>query len=206
MLAGGEERIQGAGADLGAHPEPGVGDGNHDVVALRDPRMLGCEKGIEMHILGFDAENTAFGHRFAGVDAELEHGAFHLDRVDQRRPRWPMLDDVEGHFGADDPLDQVLHGHHERGNVRHLGPENLTPRESQQAADEPATLLRRADDLARQSAAVFVGDSFLGEEPRIAGDDGQQIVELMRDSGGEVPDRTRVAAIVSALLRRPAVP
>ena len=79
----------------------------------------------------------------------------------------------------------------------------LAPRERQQAADEPATLLRRADDLARERAAVFVGNSFLGEEPRIAGDDGQQIVELMRDPGGEVPDGLKSLRLSQLFLAGP---
>ena len=107
---------------------------------------------------------------------------------------------------ADEPSEERLRVAHELVQIDHLGTEKLPPAERQQLPRHRRRRFGRLPNLLGGFAAVWV-EHLAQQQINIAENDGQQIVEIVRDAAGKTPDRfhllrlTQLLVAVGQLLR-----
>ncbi len=198
-VAGGEEGIEDAREVGRIDAVTRVGDEHFNRVRLaiepranREPprwpvphRLFAVQNQIEQRLL----ELSAIGDRLRQPGLELGH---ELDVVE------PQVVAAQRQHAAD-----------EIGNVLRHSRRALTPREREQVADDPRGALRflgnAAEVLAelRRDARVRIGlEQFLFEQLRVADDAGEWVVQLVRHTGHELPDRGKLLGLEQLRLRR----
>ena len=192
---GGEEGLERALGDLGRHAEPGVGDGQLDIVSVWNVGI-----GLDPHRAAGEAQHAAVGHGVAGVDREVEHRDLELGRVGHHRHHRvveveALLDPRAEHVAQQRPhvLDQ-------RRDVRRPDLEPLHPAEREQLAGQPGTALGGGEGIVGIALELGVRRA-LGDDVEPADDDRQQIVEVVRDAAGQLPQRLHLLALAKLLLR-----
>ena len=83
--------------------------------------------------------------------------------------------------------------------------QRLAARERQQAAIEIGAAQRRAQRLVDGFGRVGIPADLLAQQVEIADDDGEQVVEVVRQAAGELPDRLHLLALAQLLLQQLAV-
>ncbi len=155
---------------------------------------------VELHVRGLDGEPAALRHRVARVDDQvddhlLELAGVRLHAVQARRRHHRQLDVL-----ADQPAQHRLHGGHHRVQVEHLGLQHLLAAEGQELPGERGGAVRgRAHE---RGVAV---DRVLRPQPRqdhlgAPRDDGEQVVEVVRDAAREPADRLHLLGLAELLL------
>ena len=143
---------------------------------------------VEGHVPGLDRDPPATGHRVPGIDDEVEHRRLELRWIDLRRgeDRAQRRDHLD--LLADNPMHQVFDINDQLVQIDGVGTGDLPSRIGQELPDEVLSSLRRSHGALRQAF------DFLGVAPRpqdqieIAEDDGQEIVEIVRDPSGQLTD------------------
>src|SRR5574338_81701 len=184
---GGEEGFERALLHFGAHPAAGIGDADLHIIAGADIADL---VGGDLHVAGVDAHHSLAVHRVAGVDREVENRMLELVRVDISGPGIGGEIDLDADALAERPVAQVGHPRNQLAAVDPLWEQRLGPGEGQQPAGQrggPGRTLHRILQLHQHFAPRTV-ESALGQvDP--ADDDGEHIIEVVRDAAGELPDR-----------------
>ena len=135
-----------------------------------------------------DAEAAAVGHRVAGVDGQVEEGVLELVGVHQG---------VEFLGGQVEPHGDALGegARQQRGHVMHQGAhldgargEGLLAREGEQAADQLGAAAGRRQGRVEVVLEALVGRELVPQRGQVAGDDGEQVVEVVGEAAGELAD------------------
>jgi hypothetical protein len=186
---GGEERIESARHRFRRHARAGVFDDEDDIVPRCQGRAGSTVMAVEHPVHGLDNEAPARGHRIAGVDRQIEQRALALGEVGRGEP------EIAGKAGVDDDVlaqgttQEFDHAGDHGVGVDRLRPQGLAPRKGEEAGGQRGgTKGARHRDVGRAPLGR------IGRQPPLqtldpAHDDGQQIVEIMRDAAGELPDR-----------------
>ena len=85
----------------------GVGDLDHDVVALEDHGAVAVEVAVEADVAGGDADLAAAGHGVAGVDDQVHDHLLELALVDADRRQVAAVLDPQRHVLAQQAAQQV---------------------------------------------------------------------------------------------------
>ena len=191
---GGEKGLHRRFAHFGRHAEPGVADGDADIVARRQARGRG-------RAIGADAQRAAIGHGVPAVDRDVEDRKLQLVGVGADGGQIGGQIDRQGDARAHGARQQRLHARDQVGQVHRRGRERLAPREGQQPLHQ---YLRRLGRLQRHAGVAV--DRFgraLGRQDQVQpGDDrGQQIVEVMRDMAGQLAHRLHLLELADHVLR-----
>ncbi|MNL06838.1 hypothetical protein D3C87_1274870 [compost metagenome] len=138
--------------------------------------------------IGADPYIAALGQRIAGVDHQVEHGAFELDRVDQGDRRFRGQFQFQGDALADGAHQQFLERTHMLVDVHGPGVEGLLTREGEQAMSQGGGAHGRTQGrfgVELNLVGARGRDAFLDQLQ--AGDDaGEQIVEVMGDAARQL--------------------
>ena len=181
---GGEEGLEHALQHRRLDALAGVADVDLHVVARRHLDHAG-ERGVELAQRNGDRQLAAFGHGVAGVDREVEDGVLELVRVDQGVQRRAGQAQVDADRLAQRAREQVRHVVDQRTDLHRGRRERLPAREGEEPPDQlgtaPRRLQRRIDELRARTAAHA-----LLQRGQVADDDGEQVVEVMREPAGEL--------------------
>ena len=159
-----------------------------------------------MRVRRLDRELAALGHRIACVDGEVEQRAFQLVRIDRHAPQAAREHRLDRDVLADRAADQVGHAGDQPVDVGGLRIQRLAPREREQLLgqrDGALCAARHLIDRAPQFAVV--GRSVAPDRFEIADDDGEQVVEVVRDAAGELADRLHLLRLPQLFLDQAAL-
>jgi hypothetical protein len=152
--------------------------------------VLGCRfRRIDFAIFRLDRQGAPFRHRIASIDGQIYQRVFELARVHKGRPRLAGKYRLDTDALAKRAAEQIGHPCDQRIHVDHLRRQRLASREGEQAVGQQCGArgaTHRRGDMALQ---LVVGWETMLEVFQIAEDDRQQIVEIVRDTAGELADR-----------------
>ena len=151
---------------------------------------------------GLDRERAAVGHRVAGVDREVDHHLLELRAVGEHG-----REAVGGeHRDLDVAADQPAEHRHERARdlveVEQHRLQHLPACERQQLPGQRRGALGRALDLLELVRPRPRADPVAGDL-RVAADDRQQVVEVVRDPARELADRLHLLRLAELVLEHP---
>ena len=193
---GGEERLEHLGHEVGRHAGAGVGHADAEVLPRRHVVLAGTDL-VHPPVGGLDGDAAAIRHGVARVDAEVQQGVLQLARVDQSWPDSRQAHHFQMDMRADRTADELLHVGDQAVHVRGLGVEGLAPGEGEEAVRQGSGALGRA--LGHRHVAVEVAHAALRHsglhQLQRAGDAGQQVVEVVRQPTGQLPDRLHLLGL-----------
>ena len=123
-----------------------------------------------------------------------------LHAIDIRRERGDQRD-----VFADQAAQQLLDLPHERVEIDDLRLQHLPAAEGEQLAGERRGALARRLNLLEVRAQPIALRDLVEHQRAVAEDGGQQIVEIVRDAAGELPDRLHLLRLAQLLLEPPAL-
>ncbi|MNS68183.1 hypothetical protein D3C72_1014570 [compost metagenome] len=190
--------------DRVGHAGAAVGDGERDEAAagVGVAQFLAHGGGQGVAGLGAKVQAPALGHGVARVDGDVQQRRFELARVGAHGGA--------GVVGVDLDLDALVEraAQHVGERVQHLphvdrvGLQHLAPREGQQLARELGAAPAGARGGGHELLRVAVGRELrqLFEHLQVALDDGEQVVEVVRDAAGELAHALQALRVVQRLL------
>jgi hypothetical protein len=153
---------------------------------------------------------ASLGHGRLGVESEVEQHVLDLMRVDEGRPKPGAEHRLDVDILAEGAVEDLDHVGHEAVEVDPRRLQRLPPRESKQALRELRgaigaleSRLHRFRQLAAQlghGARIGSIDEGAPHGVEIANDDGEKIVEVMRDAAREQADRLHLLRLAKRLL------
>ena len=201
---GGEERIECPGFDVFRHACARVGHCEHDVLARYDLDLRGGILVVEMHVRCLDRKLAAARHGVPGIDRKIENREFKLVGIGKRAPDAAAQHRLHGHLLAERAPQKVRHARDEAANIDGLGIERLLAREGQKPLRQRFRAARALHDVSGKTTQPCDIDGIAVERPGhrfdIADDDRQQIVEIVRDAAGELPNALHLLRLARALV------
>ena len=197
---GGEKRLEDMGLSFGIHAHAGVADGQHHVLArLR----WGVQAGIafvERDIGGLDGEFAALRHGIAGVDRQIHDDLFDLAGIGAHRAQFRARDHYQIDVFADQPGEQFEVFGDDGVQIEDLGSEHLLAAESQKLPGEGGGAIGGIGNLLGRPAHAGVGPDAIQQKFGVAGDDHQQIVEVVGNAAGQTTDGFHFLRLAKLLL------
>ena len=176
-------------------PAAGVGDRQLDIGA-------GLKLGIvvDSPLAGAERQRSAFGHRIARIDRQVQHRDLDLGRVGQHRRQVRI--EVENLFDArpQHVAKQRPHFLDQRRDIGRLDLQPLDPAERQQLRRKPGAAFRCGKRIGGIVCQPLVAD-LLGDQVEPADHNGEQIVEVVRDAAGQLAKRFHLLALAKLVLR-----
>ena len=151
---------------------------------------------------GANDQPAAGRHRVAGVHRQVHQHLLELRPVAEHRQRRRRRLQHELDVLADQPAHQPPDLAHDDVDVEHFGPEHLLAAERQELPRQQAGAMRGPLDLVEILGAEVGRVERRRHELGIAGDDGQQVVEVVRDAAGEPADRLHLHRLRELFLGR----
>ena len=182
---GGEERFDHARQEIGRNAAAGIGDGERDIVAGGAVRRV---VGGQRNILRRNRYASAIGHGIAGIDREIDQRQFELGFVDADRPRRGGNIDQEFDIDMHGAGQHVANGGNRSGEADHGRVQRQRARERQQLPRQILAAGRRHFDGLQGADVARLAQALL-QALCVPADDHQEIVEVVGDAAGELPDR-----------------
>ncbi len=178
---GGEERLEQTPLRLFVHAGAGVRYRQHHVPPGHHHFVV-KDGVLERDVLRFDRDAPAAGHRVARVHHEVHHDLLEMAAIAQRhRQRWRQRElDVE--MLADQPAQHAGHVRDQHVDIEVRRVHHLLAAEGQQLLRQPGGAPGRLDDLAEIRHVLLAERLVPGDELGETENDGQQVVEVMRDA------------------------
>ena len=199
---GRKEGVEHFDQDFRRHAGAGVGDRNGDVVAGVQAFVMARFGFAQRRMAGRQDQSTAMRHGIARIDGQVENGAFELRLVTQRSAYAVGQLHLEPHLLAQRAAQQVFHRADQCVDIDRARVERLAPRERQQTLNERGCTMRRL--CCRTHVAIeVVGAAQRDAAPHDldrAGDALQQVIEVVRDAAGELPDGFHLLALAQPRL------
>ena len=177
----------------------GVADRDRDEVAAR--RGTQTVGGDRLDPGRGDEEPPLAVHRVAGVDREIHDGGVELARIGMNPERFAGEIGLDRDPRAEQRARHLAHAAEIGDDVEGFGPERLPTGEGEQLTGQPGRAGRRVGNRLEVAAAAVFGETGPTQEIDRAADDGQQIVEVMGDSPGQLADRLHFLRLAQLLLR-----
>ena len=150
--------------------------------------MFFAIKIIDDHVARLERQFAAFGHGVARIDREIQNRVLELGLIDQCLPEARRRFHMDFDRLAEAALQQIEHPDQHAVGVRRLGLESLLPGERKQAVGELDPAHDRIDRPARPVGILRVVLEVVGDQFEIAEDRGQKIIEIVRDTAGQLTD------------------
>ena len=173
LALGGEERVERVRRDVGRH-------------AL--PRVLDGQPHAGVDDIGADRQLAAGGHRVAGVEREVEQDLLDAPAPQRDRRRLAHEDHAQVDELARRAPQQRLRALDRAVDVAGLRVVLGPTAEDEHLARQLRPALGRRHDLARLGAQVRAVGEPAVEQPRVAADHRQQVVEVVRHAARELSE------------------
>ena len=198
---GGEERIEHPFQVLGRNSGAGVAHRDHDIGSRRDLDIHVRIGLIEIDVLGLDREAAAVRHGVARIQRQIENGGGELVRIDQRRPGIVGQQRIDLDLLAERRAQQLHRFEHQTVDVDLARLQRLFARKGQQMFGQLAAAFGGLVDHPGDGFEFgAIGDG-LGQDSDGPGDDGQNVVEVVRDAAGQLADRFHLLGLAVLRLR-----
>jgi len=171
----GEERIEHFRGDVVGNPHTGILHG------YRDPSLV-------LDISRADDHRTSFGHGVTGIDDEVHERRLQLVGVNDDVPDIFRDIDRQRDGAAESAVEHVPERFEPRRQIDGLRLQSLPSGEGQQLAGQRCGALGSAIDRLQGTKRLFARD-VLSDGVNAAGNDHQQIVEVVGDAAGELAER-----------------
>ena len=179
-----EDRVEMFRRDAGA----GVGDRDGDEVAAA--RRTGrAGQGWRRTLLHADRQPAFAVHGVAAVDGEIDQRGLELRDVGDREAIGIVDLDLDPDAAADQRADQLRDALDLRADIEHLRLQRLPAGKRQQLRGQLGGALHGFGDRVDVAAAPLLRQFAAAQEVGRGADDGQEIVEIVRDAAGELADR-----------------
>src|SRR6185503_10441981 len=151
--------------------------------------MPAGELGIEMNVGGRDSQRSASRHGVARIDRKIQDQLVDLTHVRLHPVEVRPGDNLEIDVFVDDPTQHLVNFSNHRVQVQYLRRGDLLSTERQQLPRQAAASFACLLDLfdVGKDARLDIGPS--EEQLAVTENGGQQIVEVVRDSAGQLADR-----------------
>ena len=145
--------------------------------------------------------DAALRHRVARIDREIENRQLELIGIDPRRRQ--SLRNVKPQRDArpQRALEQIAHALDQPTQIDRHRAQILLARERQQPLGQRSAALGALHRAIDQPMQTRIVRQALAQQVEIAHHRHQQIVEVMRDAAGELPDRLHLLRLAQLLLR-----
>ena len=171
----------------GVMPVPAVPD---DQAHARPHVVTLVESKLSSRDLGeLDGERAARRHRVARVHGQVEEDLFDLGRVRVDRRHVGGRPHVQLDVLADEALEDGLETLHELVQVEDAGLQQLLAAQGQELPGERGCAIRRVRDQVDIAPLRILGGELHEQEGGPAGDDGQEIVEVVGHAAGQSAHR-----------------
>ena len=187
-ILGGEKRLIYMREDRGVHAPAVVGDGKTEEVSAAGIGMPAPVVFGERDSSQANADGARAGDRIAGVDDEIHDNLLEIGGIGENARQI---------FGAVtlklDVLGQKAREHvaqvgQRDAEIQRLGAGNLTPAEDKQLPRQGRGALAGGEHL-RETGTVLLGQRCIVQgETGVTEDDREEVVEIVRDAGGEFAD------------------
>ena len=179
-------------------PTPVSLTGEHHEISRRDvlvPVEIGA---VDKHVVGFNRQLAASRHRVACVDDEVDQHLHHLHRIDADLPQVGARQRGQLDVFVDQPDQHAARVGDQLVQIDHARLDDLLTREGQELTREVRGLRRgRFDVLEVRRAAARTAEA---QQFQRSENDGQQVVEIVRDTAGEAADGFHLLRLEQLLL------
>ncbi len=171
----------------------GVGDPERGIIADRQNLAAHATDLVRRNGIGLEDErataNRVFGeHCVAGVDGEVDDHLLELARIGADGAEAATMLHLQLDRLAEQPLQQGRDLGDDVRQLKHLRPQRLLARESEQLAGQAGGAVRVGADLLDVVIVAVAGRVAHQHEVAIADDRGQDVVEVVGDAAGELAD------------------
>ena len=198
---GGEERFEDVGLDRLVHADTGVADAEHDVVARGHVHQPAGVVAVEARVGRLDGEHATVGHRVTGVRGEIEDDLLDETVVGPDRYHVPGQPPGQLDVLADQPLEHGLHVRHGLVEVEPARMQDLLVGEGQQLVGQVGGAPAGVADVLDLGPPRIAGGEHPQQRLAVAVDDGEQVVEVVRDATGEPADRLHLLRVPQLCLQ-----
>ena len=162
--------------------------------------MLARVVFVQFHIRRLDGELAPFRHGVAGIDDEVHQDLLDLSGIGLQPPQLLIKDGDEIDILSDETSEHLSQIVHDGIQVDHFRLQHLTPAERQKLSGQCAGLFTGLLDGV-QFPANRIGFAHIRQQDlRISRDDGQQIVEVMRDAARKLSHDFHFLSLAQLLL------
>ena len=140
-----------------------------------------------MHVAGFDHEAAAVGHGVARIDGQVEDCVLELGGIGKRRPEIFRQGRLQDDMLAQRPLQDGSDALDGGIQIKDARLQRALAGEGEQPLNELCAALRRLVDLLHHRRHLRVVSDDSRNQLRHAHDDGQDVIEVVRDPSGQLP-------------------
>ena len=157
-------------------------------VPLSTTRTTTCSPAFDDRDGRLDAQPSAGRHRVAGVDHQVHQHLVDQSRVGVNGQRPRRQQQLQVDVFAEHAPHHFREARHQLVQIDVLRLHDLAAAERQQLARQAGGAVRRIDDVARRHLPRRGIVLALQQREREPLDDGEDVVEVVRDAAGELPD------------------
>ena len=183
---GREERLKDVVEHGLLHARAGVTDSQPDVVTRCQSRIGLCVCLVDFAVLSVDGEETPVGHRITRVHRQVHEHLFKLSGVCFHERRICRERDDELDVFADRSTEELLDSNNYLVQVEYHRLQYLPASEREELACEFGCAFGRHADLPKIILSCFFVIELFAHERRIVRNNGQKIIEVVRNTSGEL--------------------
>ena len=172
---------------------PGVLDDQSNAVAFLQRRVGRREVATDLDRVDLEGQPSAVGHRLERVGAQVECRLVKLPRICEHFGARHLQLDVQSDFLAQRRREQVDQFAHQIAQLQRLALGDFPPAKGEHLPGQLARPHRSLSDLFTCFACQRIG--VLAEPRRPPEDPHQQVVEVVGDVAGELPERLELARL-----------
>src|SRR5450755_828634 len=148
--------------------------------------MLRGNRLIDLHIGRFNGDPAALRHGVTGIDAKIEDDLLHLGRV--RRYSLQIRVEYSGYLDVltNQTAQHLVDLREDMIQAEHSGLQNLLAAKGQKLAGERRSVLPRFENFPQAPSRHFSESRIFQEYLAVPVDDAEKIVEIVRNSSGEL--------------------
>jgi hypothetical protein len=197
----GEERLENTLARRPRHAGARVRNRQHHVRSGRDAGVQRCIGCVELHVGYLDAELTSVGHGVSCIHRQVHDDLLELGGVGLDSAHTVYRKQRQRDIGSEQTLQQAFHLQNELAEVEHLRLQQLPATEGQQLPHEVRGAITGASHFLDVLTQRVVGRQLFRNTDGIAQHYRQQVVEVVRDAGGELADRLQLLGLAQLRLQ-----
>ena len=182
------------------HAMSGIRHAQTHVRAGREVDQLRRRRLVVSRVGGLDQERAAIGHCIARVHHEIQEELLELPRVGADHPEIRRQAKLDGDALRDAPTEHLLKGGNQVVQLQIGDLHGSLVREGQKLPREHRAAFRRAADLDEIVSELGVVGKLLFDKGRVVQDDGEKIVEVMRDAARQKADTFQALRLPQARL------